>query len=536
MSAASRSLSRACLTAVLLTALSACGGGGGDGGGGFGPLSITTTSVDDGVVDRDYNESIATTGGRGTKTFAISSGALPAGLSMSASGTITGLPTGPTGSASFTVQVTDSANTPATDTQALTIDIVDPLLFTTAALADTGVGDIYEAAIAATGGTAPYSFTVITGELPAGIALAADGSLTGTVGNSATSESFEVQVEDSSTPAQVMSQFYTVRVALEVATTALADATGGVAYSDTLEPRGGLPPYSWTLLAGTLPDGLTGPSAAGTISGTPDAACDPATATLTVEVADSDTPEMTATGAGIELTVNPAPLAITTTALPNAVINATYDQMVIASGGVPPYSFAITSGVLPNGLSLAAATGRITGTPGTNETQAFTMQVTDNCPVANTASRQLGITVSATLGRNDSIADATMLAGNGTYSASISPSGDPNTLLDPDEDFYAITTGAASTVTIDINAVANGSPLDSVIEVLAANGVQLNTCLAPTFTSSCEHDDDDTASGQLDSFLQVQVPAGTTIYIHVVDWGSNARPDKLYDLVISGVN
>ena len=39
----------------------------------------------------------------------------------------------------------------------------------------------------------------------------------------------------------------------------------------------------------------------------------------------------------------------------------------------------------------------------------------------------------------------------------------------------------------------------------------------------------------LDSLLQVHVGA-TTFYVHVVDWGSNARPDKLYDLVISGVN
>ena len=40
----------------------------------------------------------------------------------------------------------------------------------------------------------------------------------------------------------------------------------------------------------------------------------------------------------------------------------------------------------------------------------------------------------------------------------------------------------------------------------------------------------------LDSFLLVQVTGATTFYIHVVDWGSNARPDMLYDLVISGVN
>ena len=91
-------------------------------------------------------------------------------------------------------------------------------------------------------------------------------------------------------------------------------------------------------------------------------------------------------------------------------------------------------------------------------------------------------------------------------------------------------------MTVDINAIVNGSPLDSVIEIVGANGLPLMTCGAPTFTSICQHDDEDTDAGLLDSFLQAQIGAGVTFYIHVVDWGSNARPDKLYDLVISGVN
>ena len=203
---------------------------------------------------------------------------------------------------------------------------------------------------------------------------------------------------------------------------------------------------------------------------------------------------------------------------------------------MPPYTFAITTGILPSQLAIAA-NGRITGTPDTAETQAFTVTVTDSCPVPVTATQALSITVrNVSLGRNDSIADATVLPGDGTYTASISPSGHPNTVFDPDEDFYAITTTAASTVTVDINANANGSPLDSVIEIVGANGLPLMSCGAPAFTSICQHDDEDTEAGLLDSFLQAQIGAAVTFYIHVVDWGSNARPDKLYDLVINGVN
>ena len=76
-----------------------------------------------------------------------------------------------------------------------------------------------------------------------------------------------------------------------------------------------------------------------------------------------------------------------------------------------------------------------------------------------------------------------------------------------------------------------------MIEITGANGVPLNTCGRTRVRfRPCQHDDEDTNAGLLDSFLQVQVAAGASIYIHVVDWGSNARPDKLYDLVISGVN
>jgi hypothetical protein len=536
MTLRTRCIARASALLVAAAALTACGGGGGDGGGGgSGPLSITTAMVDDGVIDRDYSETIASTGGRGTKSFSISSGALPAGLSMSASGAISGVPTGPAGSASFTVQVTDSADTPATDTQALTIDIVEPLEITTAVLADTGINVDYAATVAATGGTAPYTFSVSSGELPAGVALATNGSLTGTVSPGATTEAFQIAVQDSSSPPLSAEQPYTVRVAMEIATAVLADADGGFPYNDSLLVLGGLPPYDWSLTGGTLPPGLTGPDAAtGVINGTPIAACTATNASLSVQVVDSDIPAVIAGRSGIGLAVNTTTPQFTAGQLPNGRINISYDQQIQVTGGVPPYSFAVTSGSLPSQLSLNAATGRITGTPDTLETQGFEVTVTDDCPVSFQGNLTLTIAPES-LGRNDSIATATPLPGNGTYSASISPSGDPNGILDPDEDFYRITTTATSTITIDINAQVLNSPLDPVIELLDGGGNVLNQCVSPTFVSECVNDDEELGVA-LDSLLQVRINGAGTFYIHVLDWGSNARPDFVYDLVISGVN
>jgi hypothetical protein len=524
---------RAFLALSAMAAFVACGGGGGGGGGG-GPLNITTAAVDDGVVGSAYSDTIAATGGQGNLSFSVSGGALPAGLSLSAAGAITGTPTGPAGSSSFTVTVTDSAMTPTTDNQALTIDIVDPLAITTAALADTSVGEDFAANVVATGGTAPYTFALSGGQLPDGISLGTDGALAGTVQGTATTETFTVEAADSSTPQLSETQTYSVRVAMEITTTALADATGGVAYSDALRVQGGLPPYDWSLTSGALPTGLSGPDpATGVISGTPDPVCAATNATLSVQVTDSDAPAVTDIQAGISLAVNPAALDIMTAALPNGAVGAAYNQPVVATGGVPPYSFSLSGGTLPSQLSLAA-NGRITGTPDTAEFQAFAVTVTDSCP--NAATQDLSITVNnASLGRNDSIANATVLPGNGSYQASISPSGHPNTVFAPDEDYYRITTTATSTVTVDINAQVNGSPLDSVIELLNAGGGVLNLCGSPAFNSACISDDEQLGV-QLDSLLQVRVNGATTFYIHVVDWGGDARPDKLYDLVISGVN
>jgi len=72
-----------------------------------------------------------------------------------------------------------------------------------------------------------------------------------------------------------------------------------------------------------------------------------------------------------------SPLDITTTSLPDGTVNESYSSTVEATGGAPPYSWAITDGVLPSGLGLNSTTGEISGTPATEETQNFMVTVTD---------------------------------------------------------------------------------------------------------------------------------------------------------------
>lgn len=90
-------------------------------------------------------------------------------------------------------------------------------------------------------------------------------------------------------------------------------------------------------------------------------------------------------------------LTITTTSLPDGQVGSSYSGTLIAAGGTLPYTWAIISGSLPDGLSLNSLTGLISGTPITPDTFTFAVQVTDsNSPTPQTASKDFSITIEDT--------------------------------------------------------------------------------------------------------------------------------------------
>lgn len=145
---------------------------------------------------------VTTTGGTGTVTFAITTGALPTGLSMAANGAVSGGTTAAPGNFTFTITATDSLG--ATSTQPANINVVAPAggiptITTTSPLTGGTVGSVYGPVnFAATGGTSPYTWALApgSGALPAGLALGTGGDLTGTP-TAAGTFGFTVRVTDS---------------------------------------------------------------------------------------------------------------------------------------------------------------------------------------------------------------------------------------------------------------------------------------------------------------------------------------------------
>ena len=99
-------------------------------------------------------------------------------------------------------------------------------------------------------------------------------------------------------------------------------------------------------------------------------------------------------GTGTPIPPPPPPLKVATTSLPAGLLGTAYTQTLTATGGIQPYSWAVTTGSLPSGLSLNASTGLISGTLGGVFARpvSFTATVTDSqSPVAK-ATASLSIT------------------------------------------------------------------------------------------------------------------------------------------------
>ena len=112
--------------------------------------------------------------------WVITQGSLPAGLTLSNSGLVSGTPTGPVGTSSVTVQVTDANGQTASRTFSITVFGVHTLQVTTLSLPTGIVGKPYQSKLSATGGQGAYMWKVVQGKLPVGVTLAADGTLAGT--------------------------------------------------------------------------------------------------------------------------------------------------------------------------------------------------------------------------------------------------------------------------------------------------------------------------------------------------------------------
>jgi large repetitive protein len=229
-------------------------------------LSIQNQSVPAGTIGQPYSltmTALAVTntnpvqGSPASATWSVQSGSLPAGVTLTSAGLLSGTPT-TEGSYTFVVRAVGGGG--ASDTETETLVVRQPVAATTtlargpsAPKAEVGVP--FTAAQTATGGTGTYTWTVASGSLPGGVVLdAATGALSGTP-TAPGRYTFGLRATDAEGRVANVNATLLVAAELTITTRTLKNAKVGRAYRAKIGKVGGVAPVAWTV-AGKLPKGL----------------------------------------------------------------------------------------------------------------------------------------------------------------------------------------------------------------------------------------------------------------------------------------
>ncbi|MEE1944980.1 MBG domain-containing protein [Pedobacter sp. KR3-3] len=345
---------------------------------------VAPTTVSSGTVGTSYSQTISASGGIASYTYSITAGSLPAGTSLNgATGSISGTPTAG-GTFNFTVTATGSSTgigSPHSGSRAYTLIIAAPtIVVNPTTLPAPSVGVAYSQTITSTGGTSPRSFAVTAGFLPSGVTLnGATGVLSGTP-SAAGAYNFTVTATDASTGTgpYTGSRAYSFTIGAPAIVVNPATVSGGAiasAYSQNITASGGTLPYSFAVTAGSLPAGTSLNGTTGSISGTPTAG---GTFNFTITATDATGGAGPYTGSKAYSLVVAAPsIALAPTSLPGGTVASAYSQTITSTGGTSPYIYSVTSGTLPNGLTLSLA-GVLSGTPTAGGSYTFDISTTDS--------------------------------------------------------------------------------------------------------------------------------------------------------------
>jgi hypothetical protein len=337
------------------------------------PFSITTSNLDNGVTGQVYNYSLSTTGGQGRIKWSVYAGSLPVGLTFSTgSGIISGTPLEST-LQSIVFEAIDENNNHVY--QDMVLHIADPLQIESSAFPDAQIHENYAEPVRCLGGIPPFNFQ-IEGQLPSGLSLNPQTGIISGTPEEASFVNYKIIVSDSTYPLkQTAEKIFGLRTDNRLIITSasqLPDIRQGVAINPiVLKAAGGASMLSWTIVENELPPGISLISNTGELSGIP---LNFGNYQFTLRVFDQHNENTAKTFYWHVVST----LTIAQTTIPSAIRNMPYYYDLNASGGLSPYDWQISSGVLPDGLSFSSKTGCIFGVPKTIQSRMLTIVLKDS--------------------------------------------------------------------------------------------------------------------------------------------------------------
>ncbi len=337
-------------------------------------ITLSPTTLPNGDKGGAYNQTITASGGVAPYTYTVTGGALPTGISLSTGGVVSGTPS-VSGTFLFTVTASDSNSCTGSKQDTLTINACPTITLSPASLPDGSAGSVYNQTVTSSGGVSTYSYAVTSGSLPAGMTFSTGGALSGTPTYGGTYNFTVTSTDSHGCPG---TKAYTLVVTgcplITLSPLTLPGAITGASYNQTLTANGGKTPYTYNVTSGALPLGLT-LSGAGGITGS---SSELGTANFTVTATDSNECSVSL---AYSITISNCPaITLSPSTLSSGTIGVAYSQTITSSGGTSAYTYAVTSGSLPAGLSLSSG-GSLTGSPAGVGSSSFTVTSTDanNC-------------------------------------------------------------------------------------------------------------------------------------------------------------
>jgi hypothetical protein len=339
-------------------------------------LAISTSSLNDGMVGSSYTATMVATGGRTPRTWNATN--LPSGLSLSSTGTISGVPI-TAGSSNIIFRVTD--NTGYVVTQTLTMIIKAALGISSTSIKAGIISQDYEFFLNGIGGITPYTWTIT--RLPNGLSYQNTSGMIRGIPLVTGTFNLNVTLKDAASTQVNKSLVLNVVPGVLISTDTLPHGMQNVYYTAQVTALSGTQPFTWS--ATVLPPGLTIDSSTGVISGIPTIY-----GTFATNVTVRDV-HGTIYNKIIPIYVVSAnePVQITTTSLANAIYGEYYTFTMTAKGGTLPYTWSTRD--LPTGLSLNSSTGIISGM--TTSISVFSVQISVRDIHGEKASKVLNLVV-----------------------------------------------------------------------------------------------------------------------------------------------
>jgi hypothetical protein len=282
---------RSVLSAVSVAGALLLAGCAGQNIGSTAPLTVVVSGPTTASPSTSYQQPLSVSGGTAPYSCSLTSGSLPAGLSLT-NCVLTGTPT-KVGTFTFTVTVLDASTPAHSGTVSITIVVTQPLTVGYNGATTMAATASYTASVTASGGTAPYSCSLSSGSLPAGLALNSNCSISGTPAVPGLA-AFGVTVTDSSTPVRTGTTSVNLTVGpppLQIITTALPGGAVGIQYSAAIATSGGITPVHCSYGSSMVPGLTLGTDCS--ISGTPTT---PGNYSLNVATTDNSSPVQNASG------------------------------------------------------------------------------------------------------------------------------------------------------------------------------------------------------------------------------------------------